>query len=141
MKVISETRSRCGRCRMVVGFTTTYAISAYHHWYCEFKSRSGRGAQHYVIHFSVTCDRSLVFSGFTGFLHQWNRPSRYNWNFVERDVKLNQANKMSETDHEHYSWYLHFIGFFSNLKIMFSCLHYLFSTKWYSNLWVIWLAL
>jgi len=22
--------------RMVVGFTTTYAISAYHHWCCEF---------------------------------------------------------------------------------------------------------
>jgi hypothetical protein len=35
-------RGRRGRDRMVVGFTTTYAISAYHHW-CEFKSRSGRG--------------------------------------------------------------------------------------------------
>jgi len=51
MKVISETRCRCGRGRMVVGFTTTYASSAYHHWYCEFKSRSGRGVQHYVIKF------------------------------------------------------------------------------------------
>ena len=27
--------------RMVVRFTTTYAISAYHHWCCEFESRSG----------------------------------------------------------------------------------------------------
>jgi hypothetical protein len=27
----------------VVGFTTTYAISAYHHWCCEFESWSGRG--------------------------------------------------------------------------------------------------
>jgi hypothetical protein len=27
----------------VVGFTTTYAISAYHHYSCEFKSRSCRG--------------------------------------------------------------------------------------------------
>jgi len=26
-------------------------ISAYHHWCCEFKSRSGRGVQHYVIKF------------------------------------------------------------------------------------------
>jgi hypothetical protein len=26
---------------MVVGFTTTYAISAYHHWSCEFESCSG----------------------------------------------------------------------------------------------------
>jgi hypothetical protein len=25
-----------GRDRMVVGFTTTYAISAYHHWCCGF---------------------------------------------------------------------------------------------------------
>ena len=33
---------------MVVGFTTTYAISANHHW-CEFESWSGRGVQHYVI--------------------------------------------------------------------------------------------
>jgi hypothetical protein len=37
--------------RTVVGFTTTYAISAYHHWCCEFESRLGRGVQHYVIKF------------------------------------------------------------------------------------------
>ena len=36
---------------MVVGFTTTYAIGAYHHWCCEFESCSGRGVQHYVIKF------------------------------------------------------------------------------------------
>ena len=40
---------RRNRDRMVVGFTTTYAISTDHHWCCEFESRSGRGAQHYVI--------------------------------------------------------------------------------------------
>jgi hypothetical protein len=34
---------------MVVGFTTTYAISAYHHWCCEFESHSGWRVQHYVI--------------------------------------------------------------------------------------------
>ena len=43
-------RGRRDRDRMVVGFTTTYAISAYHHW-CEFESRSVRGVQHYVIKF------------------------------------------------------------------------------------------
>jgi len=36
------------RDRMVVGFTTTYAISAHHHWCCEFECQSGRGEQHYV---------------------------------------------------------------------------------------------
>ena len=33
----------CGRDRMVVWFTTACAISAYHHWSCEFKPRSLRG--------------------------------------------------------------------------------------------------
>jgi hypothetical protein len=38
---------------MIVGFTTTYAISAYHHQRCEFKSCSGEVylIQHYVIKF------------------------------------------------------------------------------------------
>jgi len=40
--------SRRGRDRMRVGYTTTYAISAYHHWCCEFESRSGWDVQHYV---------------------------------------------------------------------------------------------
>jgi len=31
---------------MVIGFTTTYATSAYHHWCCEFESQSGRSVQH-----------------------------------------------------------------------------------------------
>jgi len=47
-----------GRDRRVVGFTTTYAISAYHHWCCEFESRSGLGGQHYVIKF--VCDLRQV---------------------------------------------------------------------------------
>jgi hypothetical protein len=33
-----------GRDRKVVGFTTTYSISAYHHWCCEFKSRGTLGS-------------------------------------------------------------------------------------------------
>jgi len=33
---------RRGRDRMVVGFTTTCAISAYHHLSCEFEPRSLR---------------------------------------------------------------------------------------------------
>jgi hypothetical protein len=36
---------------------------------------------------SVTCDRSVVFSGYSGFLHQENWPSRYNWNIVESGIK------------------------------------------------------
>ena len=44
-----STGGRRDRDRMVVGFTTTYAIIACHHWCCEFESRSGRGVQHYMI--------------------------------------------------------------------------------------------
>jgi hypothetical protein len=36
---------------MVVGFPTTCAISAYHHYCCEFEPRS---IQHYVIKFDST---------------------------------------------------------------------------------------
>jgi len=32
---------RRGRDRMIVGVTTTYVISAYHHWWCEFESDQG----------------------------------------------------------------------------------------------------
>jgi hypothetical protein len=41
LKKKSEDSSDCD-C-MVVGFTTTYAISAYHHWRCECELRSWRG--------------------------------------------------------------------------------------------------
>jgi len=48
IKLTKLHRGRHERDRMMVGFTTTYAISAYHYWCCEFKYRSGRGLQHYV---------------------------------------------------------------------------------------------
>ena len=35
--------SRLCHDRMVVRFTTTYAIGAYHHYCCKFESRSWRG--------------------------------------------------------------------------------------------------
>jgi len=36
---------------------------------------------------SVTSDGSVVFSGYSGFLHQEIWPSQYNWNIVESGVK------------------------------------------------------
>jgi hypothetical protein len=35
----------------------------------------------------VTCDRSVVFSGYSGFPHQKICPPRYNWNIVESGIK------------------------------------------------------
>jgi hypothetical protein len=55
---------------LVVGFTTTYAISAYHHWYCEFESQSGRGVKHYVIKFVNDLQQVNDFIRVLRFLHQ-----------------------------------------------------------------------
>jgi hypothetical protein len=56
-------RDRCGPDHMVVGFTTTYAISAYHHLCCGFESRSVEvySIQHYVMQF-VTDETGQWFS-------------------------------------------------------------------------------
>jgi hypothetical protein len=93
IECIQHLQGRRGRDRMVVGLTTTYAISAYHHWCCEFESRSGRGVQHYVIKFVSDLRRSVVLSGSSDFLHQYNWPPWYNWNIVESGVKHHQTNK------------------------------------------------
>ena len=44
---------------------------------------------------SVTYGRSVVFSRYSGFLHQQNGPPRYNWNIVERGVEQHQTNKQT----------------------------------------------
>ena len=49
--IIYSYKGHRGHDHMIVGFTTTYAISAYHHWCSEFESRSGRGVQQYEIKF------------------------------------------------------------------------------------------
>ena len=41
---------------------------------------------------SLTCDRSVVFSEYTGFPHQSNWLPRYNWNIVESGVKHDNTN-------------------------------------------------
>ena len=51
------------RGRMVVRFTTTYAISAYHHYSCEFEPHTRRGVLD-----TTLCDKVRQWQG--GFLHQ-----------------------------------------------------------------------
>ena len=36
-------------------------------------------------------DKSVVFSGYTGFLHQYNWPPLYNWNIIESGVKHHKS--------------------------------------------------
>jgi hypothetical protein len=80
-----------GRDHMVVGFITTYAISAYHHWCCEFEFWSGRSVQHYVLKFVSGLWQVCGLCGASGFFHQWNWPPRYNCNTVESGVKYYQT--------------------------------------------------
>jgi hypothetical protein len=41
---------------------------------------------------STTCGRSVVFSGYSDFLHQWNWLLQYSWNIVESGIKHYSAN-------------------------------------------------
>jgi hypothetical protein len=47
------------RDRIVVGFTTTYAISAYHHWCFELESQSGRVEKQLA--YLHTCAKEIEF--------------------------------------------------------------------------------
>ena len=80
---------------MVVGFTTTYAIRSYHHWCCEFDSRSRRGVKHYSYVIKFVSDFRQV--GF--FFRVLRFPPRYNWNSVESGVKHHQTNKQTNKLH------------------------------------------
>jgi hypothetical protein len=82
-----------GRDHVVVGFTTTYATSCYHHWCCEFESRSGRGVQHYVINFVSNLRQVGGFLRVLRFPPPIKLTPRYNWNIVESGVKHHQTNK------------------------------------------------
>ena len=90
-------RDRGGCDRMVVGFTITYVISAYHHWCCEFESRSERepgfvnykkgalDSQPQVIKFASCMPMiggPVVLSGYSGFFHHYNWSPWYSWNIV-----------------------------------------------------------
>jgi hypothetical protein len=88
-------RGRRSLGRMVAGFTTTYAISAYHHWCCEFKSRSRRGLQHYVIKFVGDMRQVGGFLWVPWLLPPIKLTPRYSWNIVESSVKHHKPNHVS----------------------------------------------
>ena len=72
---------------MVVGFTTTYGISAYHHWCCEFESRSGRGVHHSVIKVCHWLATGRWFSPGPSV----SSSNKTDWNIVESGVKHHET--------------------------------------------------
>ena len=117
---------------MVVGFTPTYAISAYHHWCCEFESTSGRGVQHYVITF--VSDLRHV-GGLLRFPPPMKLTPRYNWNIVESGVKYHKSNnKHYSVDVTSLCWgfnFHHLVQFFL-LNIKYG-IYLCFKNKKYTN--------
>jgi hypothetical protein len=75
-----ESGCRRSRDSMVVGFRTklTMPITT-----TVVRSSPAHGKLWFVKKFYVTCDRSVVFSGYSGFLHQSNVPPRYTWDIVK----------------------------------------------------------
>jgi hypothetical protein len=86
---------RHDRDRMVVGFIPTCAISTYHHWSCQFDT-------HYVIKFASNLRQ--VFSGYSGFLHQYYWPPRYNWILLTVALSTINQTKFSITWYYNGSW-------------------------------------
>jgi hypothetical protein len=63
-----KNRGRRGCHRMVVGLTTTYAINAITTEVVTLNTLMTRCTRYNIM--SVTCDRSVVFTGYSGFLQQ-----------------------------------------------------------------------
>jgi hypothetical protein len=85
--LLKNTGDRRGRDRMVVGFTTTCRISAYHHQSCEFEPRSWRGVLDTTI-----CDkiRQLLATGrWFSPVSSTNKTDRHDINEILLKVALN----------------------------------------------------
>ena len=83
-KTKNKQKTRCGRGRdrMVVGFKTTCAISAYHHQSREIEFRSWRGVLNTILSDINVCQ----------WLAKGRWFSRYSWNIVESGVKHHNPN-------------------------------------------------
>ena len=106
---LQSVRGRRSRFRVVVGFTTTYALSAYHHWCCEFEPRSGRSVQHYVIKFCQWRATGRWFSVGTP-VSSANKTDRHDITEILLKVALNTIT------HTHTPTKVWFICFLSSLS-------------------------
>ena len=98
---------------MKVGFTTTYAISAYHQWCCEFESRSGWDVQHYVIKFVSDLRRDGGFLGVLLF-PTTNKTDGYDITEILLKVALNTNKQTKQTCRVQYNTYEKRVGWGGN---------------------------
>jgi hypothetical protein len=84
--------SRHGRDHMIVGVSTTYAISAYHHWCCEFESDQGEG--------TTLCDKvcqCLAAGRWYPLVSSTNKTDRHDITEILSKVALNTIKQTTNT--------------------------------------------
>jgi hypothetical protein len=92
--------SRRGRDRMVVGFTTTYAISSYHHWCCVHPYKISLFACLLMLdvtfkNISAISWRSVLFVEETGVPGENNRPVISHWQTLSHNVSSTPRHERS----------------------------------------------
>jgi hypothetical protein len=114
---LRQTMGRRGRDHMVVGFTTTYATSAYYHWSCEFESRSG---MRYTALFDKSCQWLATGWWFSldPPVSSPNKIDRHDITEILLKVAFNTIKQASkrQTDHIHdHLWHRYFSVTFTKL--------------------------
>ena len=83
---------RCGRDRRIYNYLCNQCLSQLNVW--VWIKLMMRCTWYNIMWWSlsVTCDRSVVFCVYSGFIHQYNWLLQYNWNIVESGVKHHSPN-------------------------------------------------
>ena len=125
---------------MVVGFTTTDKISAYHHWSSEFEPGSGEvySIQHYVIKFVSDLKQVGVFLGVLPFPPSI-KPDCHNIAEILLKVTLNTISLAWKILHFWFPWQYNktYLYSWTNNKVKSDICIYLIVVKLYRNLIVI----
>ena len=92
-----------GRDHMVIGFTTTYVISAYHHNSCEFDSARGEvySIQHHVIKF--VSDFQMVGGFLWALVSSTNKTDHHDITEILLNLALNSINQPNQTTKQTFS--------------------------------------
>jgi hypothetical protein len=101
-------RGRRGGDNMVVGFTTTRAISAYHHWSCEFEPPSWRGVLDTTV--CQWLETGRLFSPCT-LVSSTNKTDRHDITEILLKVALNTIKQTK-------AWFIRYIYYAWNLQFL-----------------------
>jgi hypothetical protein len=109
-------------------------------WYYKDKwllQKCALDSQPQVISIPVACPWSVVFSGYSGFLHHLNWSPWYSWNIVESGVKTPKLKINQSVGSENWFELVNFLGFAFRLWIfpLWSCTEYRHINLLISSAW------